>query len=222
MGKKMKASVLIDEVLAAEPNDEAANRIKGAILFENKDYTNSLNFFSKVPEDFLESEDFINIAKANLGAGDTAKAITILEKASTLDPEEDRILFEQGKIYLAQKNYDMAISTFDKAIAMETKNGTVYFAKGVALYQSKKNDEALATFNSLIGLDPTYSLAYFYIGIINYDKKREADGANNAADSQKYKDEAIKYFQKVLEIEPDNADATSFLNTLQGTTAPSN
>jgi hypothetical protein len=45
--------------------------------------------------------------------------------------------------------------------------------------------------------------------------------ANNAADADKFKEEAIKNFTKVLELEPDNADAKSFMTALQATPPPS-
>lgn len=214
LGQQEQAETLIDEVLKAEPNDEGANRIKATIDFEQKEYANALSEYAKVPLDFLETEDFINIAKTNLVLGDTVKALATLDSASRIDPDYDRTYFEQGKILLYQGKYSDAVNALNKAIELNTPNVTVYYAKGLAQYLDKKNNEAEETFKILVEKDPKNSEGYYYLAVISNQKRTDAETAGKTEDVKKFKDEAISYSQKSLEIDSTNEKAKKLLDYL--------
>ena len=126
--------------------------------------------------------------------GNTAEAISILEKAYNITPYDIDLNYELAYKYAENKNAK-AISLCDSLIRIDTLglHAEPYYYKGI--YFSNINDKAkaLALFDNAIKHDYNYLNAYIEKGRILYDQKKFAD--------------ALKTVQLVNTISPKFPDA---------------
>ena len=126
--------------------------------------------------------------------GNTAEAISILEKAYSITPYDIDLNYELAYKYAENKNAK-AISLCDSLIRIDTLglHAEPYYYKGI--YFSNINDKAkaLALFDNAIKHDYNYLNAYIEKGRILYDQKKFAD--------------ALKTVQLVNTISPKFPDA---------------
>ena len=94
-----------------------------------------------------------------------------------------------GYIYLNIKNYSDAERYFKKSITIEPF-ALSYIGLGyIYQYYKQNNDSATIFYNNALKIDSTNSLPYFHLGVI-FQKNKQYE-------------EAIKNFNKVIEIKPD-------------------
>ncbi|MFA7444666.1 MAG: tetratricopeptide repeat protein [Flavobacteriaceae bacterium] len=89
-------------------------------------------------------------------------------------------LFNQGKEYLNQGNYDLAIEKFDRVLDMDFRYAPAYFYKGKAYLEGKKEyNLAIENFTKALKHNTTYPEAYKYraeaYSKINQPEKAEKD-----------------------------------------------
>ena len=108
--------------------------------------------------------------------GNTAEAISILEKVYSITPYDIDLNYELAYKYAENKNAK-AISLCDSLIRIDTLglHAEPYYYKGI--YFSNKNDKAkaLALFEDAIKHDYNYLNAYIEKGRILYDQKKFTD-----------------------------------------------
>jgi serine/threonine-protein kinase len=93
------------------------------------------------------------------------------------------------------------VATFQKAIDLGTNSIAVYVRKGISLYTLKKYEDAILSFEEAIKIDNTFVFAYLWIA-------RSHLAMNN-------KEKALEYYNKVLELDPDNEDALDDMKYIQ-------
>jgi tetratricopeptide (TPR) repeat protein len=123
--------------------------------------------------------------------GELAKAVTDLEKAISLNLNDDDIYYKLGEIYSATliKNpildYEKAIENYTKAIKLKPKQIDYYSSRADTAYEAKMYDLAIADYSTLIELQPNER---------NYQKRAEF-----YFKSDDYKN-AVKDFTKAIEL----------------------
>ncbi len=122
---------------------------------------------------------------------DMEAALTLSEKAISLDPEFAYPWNGKGNVLLDQKRYDEALAAFDKAIALDPELVYAWLGKGIALVHQKHYDEALAAFDKAIALDPEFGAPWY--------------GKGNALRQQKHYDEALAAYNKAIALDPEFA-----------------
>jgi len=201
------ASLIPDHKAAASMFRDIINRgyVKNAIFEENELYQslaqeyNQLEDaesyekvikegFNKFPEDEFYMLNLINIC---LNAGNFADAISYLEKAIDLNPNNAQLHDVMGQVYEKQNKSDEAIKCMKKALEIEPNNveylhhlGRVYFNLGVEKRASTD-------------------------GITDADKIKELE-----SQSLDFFKEAMPHFEKVFEAAPTNTDAIYALRTI--------
>lgn len=102
--------------------------------------------------------------------------------------EEAEVLFYMGR-------YDDAIKKCDEILILEPANHIILTNKGIAQERLNNFSEAIDSFNEAIKIEKGYSMPYLHLGDILF----------------KYKnfEKSILYYNKVIELEPDNVFAVN-------------
>lgn len=129
-----------------------------------------------------ERVDVIKMKAELLGKkGNTAEAISILEKAYNLTPYDIDLNYELAYKYAENKNAKV-VSLCDSLIKIDTLNlhAEPYYYKGI--YFSNINDKvkALALFDDAIRHDYNYLNAYIEKGRVLYEQKKLAEALKTA------------------------------------------
>jgi len=151
-----------------------------------------------------DSDYFFELGIRELDSGNLNKAIRAFRKAIHNDPGDPRLYNNLGIAYELTQNYEKARSAYEKALAINPKNSsTLNNLAGLALLEGKPED-ALSLYDSAISSDPLYVEPYMNITRM-FIEMREFSSAE-------------PYVRKILEIEPDNAEALNLLGVIASVT----
>ena len=100
------------------------------------------------------------------------KAITALEKAVVIQPENPVIYFELGKNYLAQKKYPEAYTNFEKVSKIDPKNRWAWVGMYDVCYETKDYNKAIPIVEKLVTFKEDYKedLTSLYMNTQQFDK----------------------------------------------------
>lgn len=158
--------------------------------------------------------------------GDQEEAITQLDKALEIEPDNPELLYDKAISLQMLLRFDDAIEYYNKSMMTDKDNFGAFINKGLCLSNpsTNKHEEALSCFEHALRLLPgdpgalslkgysLDSLGRYREAIECFDKilevqPREVNILINKglalSHLGKY-DEAIAYFDSVLDIEPDN------------------
>ncbi|MBA4349000.1 MAG: hypothetical protein C0415_03300 [Thermodesulfovibrio sp.] len=150
----------------------------------------------KADEAFKEIERLKKELEAN--KADTKKQ---KEYAKAVDKLSATDLFEKGKQYLSNEEYDKAIEAFTSAItsgegyAPGISDAHAYNNRGLAYTKIGQHDKAIEDLTKAIALDPNLAAAYFNRGLAYYNQKQY--------------ERAIENFTKAIQLDPDDVHAYS-------------
>ncbi len=211
-GEKLDTSIMYNAALAA---------------YNGEDWANAEKYFAEAIDlKYGGGDAVLLLHQVYQNAGDSAKMDANLQKGFELYPEDSRILTELINYYLTTKQNDKAFDYLNTAIEKDPSNPSFYYARGVLNDNSKNFDEALADYNKCLELDPKYFNALYNVGVMYFNKGVEQmNDANSETDSKKYNEkkkvgeatlkEALPYFEKALELAPDNANKQAVLESLK-------
>lgn len=153
---------------------------------------NELNYALRLDPTLFKAAD--RLARIFQREGMYDKAIAYYSKAA--GKEQSPLLFGMiGMLHFQQKKYDKAILYFEKAYEMDNKLSAVknnalasYHLWATDLIKNSKIDSAISILSKALVNFPSSRIIYYDLGI--------------AYDSNKQYEEAIKYYEKAIEIEP--------------------
>ncbi len=183
-----------------------------------------------------QAQEYFNKA---LNKTDMIQKIGFYNKAIDLDPDLLEAHKNKGDCYVNLKKYQEALECYNKIIKINLKyseenncQGLALKCEGLILNESKKYEEAFECFNKAIELEPDDFDSYYNREIAINELKQNSDLVNanrnkitkqTANDLDGYKKnanvllfyldeykEAIEYFNKLIEINPD--DSVAFNN----------
>ena len=156
--------------------------------------------------------------------GDTVKAVESIKKSIDLFPEEAWFMQNLINLYINSGQEDKAIEYLDIAINREPNVGQYYNSKGSILARIGRFEESLKAFEQAIAIEPNNALfqetlGFAYVDLGNklnddaayYDAKEYAKAKVEI--DKAYKN-ALPYFEKAYELEPDNYDYKRSLRSL--------
>lgn len=138
--------------------------------------------------------DTLKQAKELEGAGNYDQAITILQQATTVDPNQDLVWAYLGDAQRGAKKYSDAVESYQKALALKPTNGPYMAQLADAYAKAGQTDKAVQQYAAAAAADPTNADAYYY---------NEGAVLTNTGKV----DEAIAAFDKAIQIDPKRADA---------------
>lgn len=107
-------------------------------------------------------------------------------------PTKDQSPLAMGRRYLEQGNYRQAMPKFDKAISKNPKNAMAYAYRGRAYFEMQDYTRAGSDLKRALELNPKNLQANMFMGNLL---------------SKKYDPAASGYYSKVINEDPDNAEA---------------
>lgn len=133
-------------------------------------------------------------AKQLEGAGNYDQAITILQQATQVDPNQDLVWAYLGDAQRGAKKYSDAVESYQKALAIKPTNGAYMAQMADALARSGQTEKAVQEYAAAAQADPQNAAGYYY---------NEGAVLTNTGKV----DEAIAAFDKVIQMDPNRAPA---------------
>jgi tetratricopeptide (TPR) repeat protein len=155
------------------PNDYQAITTIAVYKYYQYNFKESLEMFNKsisIAPNFRDN--YISRSNLYTAINDYPKAISDLEIADKLDPNNPNILYDLAKSHNEIQSYVESYKYFDKVIQLDTSDVVVYekclLGKGYAKNGLLEYKEAIKMFNEAIRINPKSAKAYNNRGSGNY------------------------------------------------------
>ena len=125
-----------------------------------------------------------------------------LKRAVKLNPDQSRIYFSLGSIYLKTKDYRQAIDYNQMAIEHNPDYLKAYINLGNAQFQLNELDQAKATYETALLKHPEVAGIHKNLGIIYSQKNKNPSKAKS-------------HFQEYLRLSPNQPDAAQIQSMIQ-------
>ena len=198
-------------IIEKYPERATAYNQLGQVYKKNKDYDMAVKNFNMAyamnpfKEEYNQST--IAISQMIASEGDQefkrrefSKAIALYEKAIKYYPNFDLATFKLAKSFYYQGNYDDAAFYLKKCIDINPNHATSYEMLGDISIKKKNIEEAILNYKKAVGIDNNLYTAYYRLG---------------RAIKRVDKDEAITYFNKCININPQYDKAYEALGEIQ-------
>ncbi len=128
------------------------------------------------------------------GAGNYDQAVTLLQQATQVDPNQDLIWAYLGDAQRGAKKYNDAIESYQKALALKPNVGQYMGNLADAYAKAGQTDKAMQTYTAAAQADPQNAASYYF---------NEGAILTNLGKV----DDAITAFDKAIQLDPNRADA---------------
>jgi tetratricopeptide (TPR) repeat protein len=206
------------QVQAISGNNAAADSMYRALV--EKDSTSNDAKFA-----------LLEMGKTQYKAKDYPTAVSTLTRRIALDPNSDEAYYYRGLSHKELKELPEAVADLRQAVVLAPTKGDRYFWLAVAQSQAGAADSALAGFRAMVAVDSTSknaSTAYQQIGF-DYLKKKDWAAAipfleksvaidptnkqsliwlGQAYQNSGNKTKAIEYYDRVLQMDPNEPNAS--------------
>ncbi|KAA6431952.1 tetratricopeptide repeat protein [Rufibacter glacialis] len=119
-----------------------------------------------------EAKHYVLLAQAQVGTGDTTRALVNLQRALVRDSVSLPAFRELSAIYTARKLYDYAYPLVQQGVRKQPQDGFWWQQLGQYFLSRNQTDTALATFSRAINLNPKQAQAYAGLGEAWYKKRQ--------------------------------------------------
>lgn len=154
-----------------------------------------------------------------------AEAQKVVQQGLAAYPTNKTFLIEDLNLSMSGGNSGAALEKISKAIAADPNNANLYAVRGSLYDAQKKNDLAQADYKKAIELDPNNFDSQFNMGIYNFNqaanlytkaskmdlKTYQLKGKPLEVQGKKYFEASVPYFEKALELQPNDANTISAL-----------
>lgn len=154
-------------------------------------YTGYLFFRSLKPPDHIHSRDDAP-QKQQDQSTDFASTISVLQLKLQQDPGNEALLMQLGHAYLEDNQPGKGVAVFKKASELNPRNPEALVDMGVCLRQTGETGEAKKILEGVTRNFPQFGDGWLQLAVFYRDNL----GENN---------KALEYFQKFLEVEPQNS-----------------
>lgn len=205
---------LIDAHINTDDFEGIAKNCKMSLVTDNKSEHNLLSDSNRKSLTNLLVKSDYNIALKLLQEEEYDSAITILDELLEYDPKHIDGLCRKGDYFIIKKNVDSALECFEKCLQIDADCCDALVGKGMVFYNYNKLDKAIEYFDKALDIDPTHEKANELKKLMqNAINKKSENGpfeeiiekGRNLAINEDFT-EAIEYFNKVLELNPNNED----------------
>jgi tetratricopeptide (TPR) repeat protein len=152
------------------------------------------------------------IAVAYGSLADSVNELKYLEEAARIKPDTLVAWMGLGYYYMQQKDYTKAAEDFKKGLDIDPNNIECWTLYAQNLDFGDKKEEAIAAYKVAIEKNPEERAIPFNLGLL-LNKLANAVEDDDAKKNSLY-DEAIIYFAKAQELDPDLKDAYDLLSAL--------
>lgn len=164
------------------------------------------------------------------GADENPEAAYDIIMAGREDYPDDKVLAEYEIQLLLQLNkMDEAMASIQEALKNDPNNPGILLRSGYLKEQAGDIEGALEDYKKSVVADPVFYDGNYYTGALLLEKSREilaelsslpdaeweARSKSMGEEANKYYSQAVPYFEKALEIRPDNTDLMAILYQVQ-------
>jgi len=185
----------------------------------------AITLFSKCLEiNPNSSSAMFELAKIHSGNGDQTSSSLLLEKAINIDPQNKWYKVLLAQIYQQGKQYKKAADLYQQLYALDSENLEYLYMNAALLSSAEKFDQAIEVYSELekkIGINDQISVEKQQIYQAAGKKKEAQAELQKLIDynpnepryyglmadyylSEKDEENALKYYLKILEIDPNN------------------
>lgn len=160
----------------------------------------------KIVETTTDFFELMELGTKALEQGQISTATQLLEQARKLEPEHPDLLLNLGGAYILSKKFKQAVEILEPLSERQPSNPMVWTNLGAAylgnpiLATDEKQQRAIGAFKIAVALDPKAPNVAYNLGLIFRDRKEN--------------DEAIHWFNRALEANPNDKDARNYIEQL--------
>ena len=193
---------ILSELISRFPEEHTYLNNRGTVFDHLGEYASAEKDYRSAIEIACETESkpHINLAILQSTQGKKLEALKTIEKAISIDPEEPLCYFNKGVILFEQQKYEDAEKNYKKALNLSPYDELLLHNIAMLYTEMYSFDEALLNLKK-VPADKRDYVYYYSIGTIYLRY-----GDYNSG----YYNEAIKSFDKAIELNPGFDDA--FLN----------
>tara|TARA_B110000037_G_scaffold151629_1_gene170970 strand:- start:2320 stop:3465 length:1146 start_codon:yes stop_codon:yes gene_type:complete len=234
---KFNATVNLNRVLlsndAKEPvNSLTATEYAGIAASNAGMNQEAISSYKKMVEQDNENNFYLKLAKLYKKTAEMDLYNATLTEGNKAFPNDVNIIIEQLNVLISSGKAGEAISKIDKAIELQPDNDMLYFVKGNTLENTGDIEAAIKLYKKAAEVNPKNDKALYNIGAVYFKKANKLIEEMNTlsmstADTKRYDilsaerkliySEAKPYFEKVLEITPDDATSKRALKKINST-----
>ena len=175
-----------------------------------------------LPKEIVYANEFIY--QIYLDKQDTAQAIASIQQSINRFPSEAWFMQNLINLYINSGQENKAVEYLDLAIQREPGVGQYYNSKGSILARIGRFEESFAAFDKAIELEPNNALFVSSLGFAYVDLGNKINDDAAYLDAKAYAVEkkkadeafqnALQYFEKAYELEPNDPDYKRSLRSL--------
>lgn len=175
-------------------------RIQGAYENALQSYTKAAEFNPNGPVVYL------TLARLEADRGDLTQAREHLTEALRLKSNYTEAIFLLSQIEISEGNVNEAIRNIEAAAVLTQNNPVIFFQLGILKYNQFDNQGAIAALEMALALNNDYANARYFLGLA-YDRVGR-------------KDDAVRQFEDVERLNPDNEEVKKILENLRAGRRP--
>ena len=195
-----EADELVDQAINKDPYNADYYYLKGKIKWQREDTLAAEEYYLKSIEITPDEIVYKELMDVLMAREDYKRANTYLDKLINLQPGNENLYFQKGIIFKNQENYDSARLYLKRSLELDSKFKEAYHQLALVSLNTYQYDSVNYYTEQALKLDPGYLPAYFTLAQM-YDRRS-------------WNSRAIGYYQKILEIEPENQIAQQELEKL--------
>jgi len=197
-----EAAVDYRKALAIGPSIPALHLNLGLALFKDGDLNSAIREFEPLLKQTPESSPdnlrlTILVGMAHYGLAEYDKAAPYLKSASDRDPNNLSLLLALAHSYLWSKQFNYVMDVYHRILALNAESAEADMLAGEALDEMKDSDGAIKMFRAAATANPKEPDVHFGLGYLLWMRKQYP--------------EALVEFQAELELNPNHAQALTYL-----------
>ncbi|MCF8052996.1 MAG: tetratricopeptide repeat protein [Desulfobacterales bacterium] len=193
------------ESLRRDPEHWKSRFLIGQALFMKGKYAEALesyrSFLGRYPNNYAA---LYNLGLVHQKLENNESAMKSYHRLLAMNHKHGGALANIAMIHGAQGDHETAFDFFSKAVAVEPENSNFHYNLGISAIHLKKYSQAESSLKRAVDLKPGYTQAIMILGRLYTTQK-------------KY-DDAVRMFENVLRIDPDQGQARRYLLQLKQAT----
>jgi tetratricopeptide (TPR) repeat protein len=190
------------EALAIGPSIPALHLNLGLALFKGGDLKGAIQELEPLLKQTPESSPdnlrlTILVGMAHYGLAEYSKAAPYLKSASERDPNNLSLLLALAHSYLWSEQFNYVMDVYHRILALNAESAEADMLAGEALDEMKDSDGAIKMFRAAATANPKEPDVHFGLGYLLWMRKQYP--------------EALVEFQAELELNPNHAQALTYL-----------
>jgi len=199
--------------------NEAVSSYNAYIKLEDRESEKAKKLLNSVIENFQNSllikNDYMAhrlIAVAYQYQGNNEKNLEYLLSAKDAAPDTILAYIELGYYYTAKNNYQKAAEYLEQGLAIDPDNVQCLTMYAQTLDFADRKDEAISAYKNAIAKNPNEKALSFNLGLLLNKQANAIE--DDEAKKKTLLEEAIVYFRKAYEVDPDLKETYDILSTL--------